>query len=156
MKRRLASGVVILAIAFVGASAWSEPLSVLAASNVSNAPFADCDDTNPSIGPGMAEVASNGFDDNCNGLADEDANGMPSIDPSDQDGDSVSIAAGDCNDHNPTVHIGAIELPGDFVDNDCNGLADDVAAIPSTDTVDHDGDGVPMANVRIFGNDFEA
>ena len=31
----------------------------------------DCNDSNPSVNPGMAEVAGNGIDDNCDGLIDE-------------------------------------------------------------------------------------
>jgi RHS repeat-associated protein len=53
----------------------------------------------------------------------------------DQDGDGYGIAGAsncaaghpelfDCNDHDPTVHPGAVDVPGDGVDNDCNGVVD--------------------------------
>src|SRR5215468_637895 len=60
----------------------------------------------------------------------------------------------DCNDHEPNIHPGATEVAGNMVDDDCDGLADEtestgadggVVNIPSTDTVDHDGDGYSMA-----------
>lgn len=114
-------------------------------------PIGDCDDTNPNVYPGAPEIAGNGIDDNCNGLADEASDGTPSDNGSDTDSDGVSIAAGDCNDNNPAVHVGATEVIGDRIDNDCNGLADeDALGNPSTDAQDHDGDGLPMSNDVIF------
>jgi hypothetical protein len=119
-------------------------------------PGGDCDDTNAAIHPGQAEIVGNGIDDNCNGLADEAANGDPSTDTSDMDGDNVTLASGDCNDHDASIHPGAVEIVGDLIDNNCNGLADeDADGHPSNDTVDHDGDGVAMAPDLIFIDGFE-
>jgi hypothetical protein len=72
------------------------------------------------------EVCGNTIDDNCNGTADEDA---------DADGDGVSTCNGDCCD-SPTdgcgdpklVNPGAFEAPGNTVDDDCDGMVDNVAA----------------------------
>jgi hypothetical protein len=48
----------------------------------------------------------------------------------DRDGDGFAIGA-DCDDGNPLINPGAIEVPGDGVDNNCNGAIDE--ALPSCD-----------------------
>ncbi len=119
-------------------------------------PIGDCDDTNFSVHPGAVEIPSNGIDENCNGLADEAPDGTPSNDTSDFDSDGFSVAAGDCNDNNSSVRPGLAEVPGDLIDNNCNGIADeDAQGNPSLDTFDHDSDGLPMSNDRIFFDSFE-
>jgi mono/diheme cytochrome c family protein len=56
--------------------------------------------------------------------------------PADRDRDGMTIAGGDCDDVNNTIHQGATDVPGDGVDQDCTG-ADAPAAID--DDVDNDG-----------------
>jgi putative metal-binding protein len=52
-----------------------------------------------------------------------------STDPNvDNDGDGYTPAQGDCNDCNPTVNPGAVEVPGNGQDDDCNGMVDDAPA----------------------------
>ncbi|MBK7396076.1 MAG: putative metal-binding motif-containing protein [Myxococcales bacterium] len=58
--------------------------------------------------------------------AAEDAPGFsPDTTPKDDmDGDGYRIGE-DCDDGNPAINPGAIEVPGDGVDNDCNGKIDE-------------------------------
>jgi hypothetical protein len=91
----------------------------------------DCDDMSSAANPEASEIPDNGLDDNCNGYADEtieETDGgpiiVPSPDTSDADGDTFTIADGDCNDHNNQIHPGLAEICGDGLDNNCDGVAD--------------------------------
>jgi hypothetical protein len=64
----------------------------------------------------------------------------------DADGEKPYVAGGDCNDHEATIKPGLPELPNNFRDDDCDGLADeDIKNAPSNDMMDRDGDGVSIA-----------
>jgi Putative metal-binding motif len=77
--------------------------------------------------------------------------------PPDQDFDGESSGAlvrdgeEDCNDYDPAILPDATELPGDRVDNNCDGLADETFdasgnVVDPTDTTDNDGDGYSPAD----------
>ena len=108
----------------------------------------DCDDSNPSINPGAAEYCD-GFDNNCNGQVDEASPSSGQTWYTDADGDGFGeqnnfsilscdqpdgslvcpscvyvLMAGDCNDTNNSIFLGAPELC-DSLDNDCNGVIDE-------------------------------
>ena len=82
----------------------------------------DCDDSDPDVNPGAAEVCDDGIDNDCDGSIDEGCTSCP-----DADGDGYEDAAcggTDCNDGNFFVNPGAFEDCDDGIDNDCNGLTD--------------------------------
>ncbi|MEO0601866.1 MAG: putative metal-binding motif-containing protein, partial [Myxococcota bacterium] len=58
----------------------------------------------------------------------------------DNDGDLVAASV-DCDDSDPAVYPGATEVCGDGVDNDCNGVVDDVGIGAITWYADTDRDG---------------
>ena len=43
----------------------------------------------------------------------------------DIDADGYTPAQGDCNDYDPTINPGAVEILGDGIDNNCNGLTEE-------------------------------
>ncbi len=113
---------------------------------------ADCDDADRNIHPGATEVCD-GKDNNCNGQTDE---GVLSTFYADADGDgygnpassvqACSAPAGyvanstDCNDTDPNVHPGAIEIC-DGEDNNCDGQIDEGLGVLTIFYQDADGDG---------------
>jgi len=119
----------------------------------------DCDDANPAINPGAAEVC-NGIDDDCDGSTDE---GLTFLDYYvDGDGDGFGagaptsscvaisgsvLVAGDCNDASASVNPGASEQCNG-IDDDCNGLTDD-GVVFSTWYADADGDGFGDASSSV-------
>ena len=71
---------------------------------------ADCNDTNPAIRPGVAEIPDNGIDEDCNG---SDATDL------DRDRDGFARPQ-DCNDGDAAIKPGATENPGNVVDENCD------------------------------------
>jgi large repetitive protein len=116
----------------------------------------DCDDNDATINPSSEELCD-GYDNNCNGLADEDVTTTYYAD-SDSDGfGSEDIATqaceapsgyvsngSDCDDTDSSSYPSAEEVCDD-ADNDCNGEVDD--GLGQFFYVDSDGDG--------FGNEEE-
>jgi hypothetical protein len=105
----------------------------------------DCDDGDRTVNPGRPETC-NGKDDDCDGLTDEDgAQGCKIYyKDADQDGFGVtsdarclcsptppytSQAGGDCNDNNPSAYPTAVEVCGNRIDENCNGLTDELGCV---------------------------
>jgi MYXO-CTERM domain-containing protein len=77
----------------------------------------DCHDGDATIHPGAVEAAD-WMDNDCNGLVDE------GTDHYDDDGDGYTEAAGDCDDTDPDVGPQVFEVPGNGMDEDCDGVAE--------------------------------
>ncbi|MGR3317342.1 MAG: S8 family serine peptidase [Candidatus Anammoxibacter sp.] len=85
----------------------------------------DCNDNDPAVNPGAAEICGDGIDNNCDGVIDEDC---PTSGCTDNDGDGWCVEDGDCDDNNAHVYPGHPDKKGkwgrDGLDNDCNGIID--------------------------------
>lgn len=82
----------------------------------------DCDDSDPAVFPGAAEVC-NEKDDDCNGEIDDKV---------DADGDGFYACGAssklDCDDSDPEIHPGVTAEVCNEKDDDCNGTVDDIPA----------------------------
>lgn len=66
----------------------------------------------------------------------DDDSGGSAINPNDADNDGFTVESGDCNDANPFIKPGAIDVPADGIDQDCSG-----EDAPDPRDVDDDEDG---------------
>lgn len=99
----------------------------------------DCNDTNESINPLQSELCGDGVDQDCDGndlacpinCVDNDRDGF---------GQGDNCLGPDCNDANPNINPGAVEIIGDGVDQDCDGR--DLIMLTNCDDRDQDGYGI--------------
>jgi len=80
----------------------------------------DCDDLVATTGPGFVETC-NGVDDDCDGLVDEDFDHDDDGWPAGEACTSLPAEALDCDDRARSVAPDAVDVPGDGLDQDCDG-----------------------------------
>ena len=116
----------------------------------------DCADADASRHPGAVEIPGDGIDQNCDGsdvascFVDADGDGFGGLTPLvPADGDCIdpgeSPVSTDCDDANPSRYPGALETPGDGIDQDCNG----VDAVNCVLDADRDGFGTALGTPRL-------
>ena len=113
----------------------------------------DCDDSNAAVNKDAAEVC-NGIDDDCDGEVDPPRSADASTWYRDGDSDGYPAEGGpvqaceqpagyseatesfDCDDAHAGTNPGATDYPGDGLDQDCSGTADDPAPVDDTGVKD--------------------
>ena len=80
----------------------------------------DCNDADPLIHPGAAEICGDGVDQDCSG-ADLQCEPPPCADADGDGYEDEACGGDDCNDADPLIHPGATETCGDGVDQNCSG-----------------------------------
>lgn len=107
----------------------------------------DCNDGDASVHPNATEIPGNDIDEDCNGFidcyndADNDNFGSATVVNnctvanngiatqtgfcSSSNTDGLDDSSNDCNDANASVNPGALEIPSNGVDDDCDGIIDE-------------------------------
>lgn len=104
----------------------------------------DCNDNDAGINPGLPEICADAIDNDCDGSVDE---GCDAACP-DVDGDGYQDATcggSDCNDNDTAINPEAAEIPGNGIDENCNGSSDDIV-------LGNCPDGSPLAIVEVEYN----
>jgi hypothetical protein len=104
----------------------------------------DCDDTRADSHPSAAEALYDGFDQDCLGGDDYDADAdgfVPSVLPPGSVPYAGPKPTGDCDDGDPERNPGSNERCGNAIDDDCDGLTDDAGEGGTPRAEDRDGDG---------------
>lgn len=111
----------------------------------------DCNDNNPAVNPGAAEICGNLVDENCDGTVvagqtwyrDNDLDGFGSstvtLNACTQPSGYIATG-GDCNDSDPLVNPYQPETQADGIDNNCNGQTDETNTLVAIYLINADTD----------------
>ncbi len=98
----------------------------------------DCDDTKADVNPWRTEICGDNIDQDCNG-----ADRPCPMNCTDRDFDGFGAGEGclgpDCNDRNAAINPGAVEVPNNRIDEDCDGR--DLELAQDCRDIDEDGYG---------------
>ncbi|MSP72939.1 MAG: hypothetical protein EXR76_12360 [Myxococcales bacterium] len=102
---------------------------------------ADCNPNDASVSPAGVELCGDTIDQDCNG---SDLACRQNCQDMDRDGFGVGSGClgPDCNDADPETNAGARDVPGDMIDQDCNGRD----LMLGMNCADRDGDGYGVGN----------
>jgi N-acetylneuraminic acid mutarotase len=98
---------------------------------------AECGDTHATVKPGGTQICGDGLNNNCGHPSWPSLAGTNEVD---DDGDGQTECAGDCSDGAASVYLGAAQLCGDGLNNDCG--APGWPSLVLTNEQDDDGDGL--------------
>ena len=105
---------------------------------------ADCDDTNPTIRPGVADIPDNGVDEDCSGV---DAINL------DRDGDGAPRPQ-DCDDTDAAIRPGRREVRGNDVDENCDTRTSPFPPLTGSVSSTWTGVGRATRNLTLIAKDF--
>ena len=110
----------------------------------------DCDDGTATTHPGATEDCSSLADEDCDGQINEGCGSTPVCVDLDGDGYGANCARGvDCDDNAAAKHVGATEICGDGIDQDCSGS--DLACPPVDVECDENSDCVAGEEFCLVG-----
>jgi len=100
----------------------------------------DCNDNNSAVYPGATEIPGDGIDEDCDGYElcyqdldgdgwGSDSNTVLSTNFNCSDFGTIQ-GGGDCDDSDYTINPAALDIPGDGIDQDCDGLDAGAVAVP--------------------------